>query len=331
MKIVADKAIPFLEDVFAPFAEVVRMEGSEISAADVRDADALIIRTRTKCNAELLDGSAVKFIATATIGFDHIDLDYCRRRGIGTATAAGCNARGVLQWVAATLAALSERFGFAPHERTLGIVGVGNVGRLVKEYAESWGFRVLCCDPPREEREHLGFLPLDEVLREADILTLHVPLDASTRHLLNARSFAEMHEGAIVINASRGEVIDTQALLDSGFDCAIDVWEHEPDIDRRLLEKAVVATPHIAGYSLLGKANASAMAVEAVARHFGLPLEGWYPAGVARTVPRPISWQEMCGSICSRCDIAGDTESLRRNIGGFELLRNGYRYREEYF
>lgn len=331
MKIVADKAIPFLEDVFAPFAEVVRMEGSEISAADVRDADALIIRTRTKCNAELLDGSAVKFIATATIGFDHIDLDYCRRRGIGTATAAGCNARGVLQWVAATLAALSERFGFAPHERTLGIVGVGNVGRLVKEYAESWGFRVLCCDPPREEREHLGFLPLDEVLRQADILTLHVPLDASTRHLLNARSFAGMHEGAIVINASRGEVIDTQALLDSGFDCAIDVWEHEPDIDRRLLEKAVVATPHIAGYSLQGKANASAMAVEAVARHFGLPLEGWYPAGVERTVPRPVSWQEMCGSIRSRCDIVGDTESLRRNIGGFELLRNGYRYREEYF
>lgn len=331
MKIVADKAIPFLEDVFAPFAEVVRMEGSEISAADVRDADALIIRTRTKCNAALLDGSAVKFIATATIGFDHIDLDYCRRRGIGTATAAGCNARGVLQWVAATLAALSERFGFAPHERTLGIVGVGNVGRLVKEYAESWGFRVLCCDPPREEREHLGFLPIDEVLREADILTLHVPLDASTRHLMNARSFAEMHEGAIVINASRGEVIDTQALLDSGFDCAIDVWEHEPDIDRRLLERAVVATPHIAGYSLQGKANASAMAVEAVARHFGLPLEGWYPAGVERTVPHPISWQEMCGSIRSRCDIAGDTESLRRNIGGFEALRNGYRYREEYF
>ncbi len=331
MKIIADKAIPFLEEVFRPFAEVVRMEGSQISAADVRDADALIVRTRTKCDAALLDGSAVRFIATATIGFDHIDLDYCRRHGIATATAAGCNARGVLQWVAATLVALSERFGFAPHERTLGIVGVGNVGRLVKEYAESWGFRVLCCDPPREEREHLGFLPFDEVLRQADILTLHVPLDASTHHLLNARSLAEMRDGAIVINASRGEVIDTQALLDSGFDCAIDVWEHEPDIDRRLLGKALVATPHIAGYSLQGKANATAMAVEAVARHFGLPLEGWYPAGVGRTVPRPIAWRELCGSIRSRCDIAGDTESLRGNIGGFEALRNGYRYREEYF
>ena len=301
MKIVADKAIPFLESVFDPFAEVVRIEGSKISSDDVRDADALIIRTRTRCDAALLDGSAVRFIATATIGFDHIDLDYCRSHGIGTATAAGCNARGVLQWVAATLAALSERSGFAPHERTLGIVGVGNVGRLVKEYAESWGFRVICCDPPREEREHLGFLPLDEVLHRADILTLHVPLDASTRHLINARTLARMHEGSVVINASRGEVVDTEALLDSGFDCAIDVWEHEPDIDRRLLEKAVIATPHIAGYSLQGKANATAMAVGAVARHFGLPLEDWYPEGVERTVPRPIAWHELCGTIRSRC------------------------------
>lgn len=331
MKIVADKAIPFLESVFDPFAEVVRIEGSKISSDDVRDADALIVRTRTRCDAALLDGSAVKFIATATIGFDHIDLGYCRSHGIGTATAAGCNARGVLQWIAATLAALSERHGFVPHERTLGIVGVGNVGRLVKEYAESWGFRVICCDPPREEREHLGFLPLDEVLRRADILTLHVPLGASTRHLINARTLARMHEGAMVINASRGEVVDTEALLGSGFDCAIDVWEHEPDIDRRLLEKAVIATPHIAGYSLQGKANATAMAVEAVARHFKLPLEGWYPAGVERTIPRPIAWHELCGTIRSRYDIAADTESLRRNADCFEALRNGYRYREEYF
>ncbi len=331
MKIVADKAVPFLEDVFDGFAEVVRIEGSKISPTDVRDADALIVRTRTKCNAALLDRSAVKFIATATIGFDHIDLDYCRSRGIGTATAAGCNARGVLQWVAATLAALSERFGFAPHERTLGIVGVGNVGRLVREYAESWGFRVVCCDPPREEREHLGFLPLDEVLRRADILTLHVPLDAATRHLMNDRTLGMMRRGAIIINASRGEVIDTDALLSSGFDCAIDVWEHEPYIDRRLLERALIATPHIAGYSLQGKANATAMAVGAIARHFGLPLEGWYPAGVERTVPRPIAWRELCDSIRRRCDIAGDSDSLRRNPDSFESLRNAYRYREEYF
>lgn len=331
MKIVADKAVPFLENVFAPYADVVRLDGTHISPDDVRDADALIVRTRTRCNAALLDGSHVKFIATATIGFDHIDLDYCRTHGIGVATAAGCNARGVLQWVAATLVLLSRRFRFCPQECTLGIVGVGNVGRLVKEYAEAWGFRTVCCDPPRQEREHLDFVPLGDVLEQADIITLHVPLDATTRHMINARTISQMRCNAVLINASRGEVVDTQALVASGRDCAIDVWENEPDIDRRLLEKAIVATPHIAGYSLQGKANASAMAVHAVAEHFGLPLEEWYPAGVERNVSRPISWEELCATIGEHYDICADSDLLRLNPQDFEMLRNNYRYREEYF
>ncbi len=331
MKIVADKSIPFLEDVFEPYADVVRIEGTQITQSDVRDADAFIIRTRTRCNAALLDGTRVKFIATATIGFDHIDLGYCRTHGIGVATAAGCNARGVLQWVAATLVLLARRFGFNPQERTLGIVGVGNVGRLVKEYAEAWGFRTICCDPPRQEREHLNFVPLDEVLKQADIITLHVPLDDSTHHIIDERALSQMRSKATLINASRGSVVDTQALVASGRDCAIDVWENEPNIDRQLLEKALVATPHIAGYSLQGKANASAMAVYAVAEHFGLPLAGWYPAGVERTEPRPISWTELCESIDAHYDIDADSEQLRRNPQDFEALRNGYRYREEYF
>ena len=331
MKIVADSAIPFLDDVFAPYAEVVRKEGVGITRADVCDADALIVRTRTRCNATLLDGSRVKFIATATIGFDHIDLDYCRTHGIGVATAAGCNARGVLQWVAATLELLARRGGFRPQERVLGIVGVGNVGRLVKEYAEAWGFRTLCCDPPRQEREHLAFVQLEEVLRQADIVTLHVPLDASTRHLINAQTLSQMRPEAVVINASRGEVVDTEALVASGRDCAIDVWEHEPDIDRRLLGKAIVATPHIAGYSLQGKANATAMAVRAVARHFGLPLTEWFPASVVPTEPKPISWQELRATIRAHYDIAAESDRLRARPHDFEALRNGYRYREEYF
>ena len=331
MKIVADKAIPFLDGVLAPYADVVRIDGRQITHDDVRYADALIVRTRTRCNAALLDDTQVKFIATATIGFDHIDLDYCRRHGIGVATAAGCNARGVLQWVAATLVLLSRRFGFAPQERTLGIVGVGNVGRLVKEYAEAWGFRTVCCDPPRQEREHLDFVPLGEVLSQADIVTLHVPADTTTHHLINERTLSQMHSDAILINASRGEVVDTQALVQSGLDCAIDVWENEPNIDRRLLEKAIVATPHIAGYSLQGKANASAMAVRAVAGHFGLPLAEWYPAGVERSVPRPISWEELCATIGEHYDICADSERLRLNPQDFEMLRNNYRYREEYF
>ena len=256
LKIIADSAIPFLEGVLDSWAEVRRLPGAVITAADVRDADALIIRTRTRCNAALLDGSRVGFIATATIGFDHIDLEYCRRRGIGVATAAGCNARGVLQWAGAVLHYLSREQGWSPAERTLGVVGVGHVGSLVSEYARRWGFRVVCCDPPREERERLGFLPLEQVAEQADLLTFHTPLDASTRGMGSAALFARMKPGAVVMNSSRGEVVDGQALLESCHPFVLDVWEHEPDIAPALLDRALLATPHIAGYTEQGKANA---------------------------------------------------------------------------
>ena len=183
MKIVADSAIPFLQGVLEPWAEVRYLPGSRIAAEDVRDADALIIRTRTRCDGRLLAGSRVRLIATATIGFDHIDTAWCAAHGIRVATAAGCNARGVLQWAGAVLAHLARTQGWKPAQRTLGIVGVGHVGSLIREYAGLWGFRVVCCDPPREEREHCGFLPLEEVAREADLLTFHTPLDTTTRQL----------------------------------------------------------------------------------------------------------------------------------------------------
>ena len=167
MKVVIDSAIPFLEGVLEPFAKVEYLASECITADVVADADALIIRTRTRCNRALLEGSKVQFIATATIGFDHIDLDYCKAHNIGVATAAGCNARGVLQWVAAVLVHLSKVQGFEPQQRTLGIVGVGNVGSLVKEYAEEWGFKVICCDPPRQQRENLDFVTLEELDRKS--------------------------------------------------------------------------------------------------------------------------------------------------------------------
>ena len=204
MKIIADSAIPFLRGVLEPFAEVEYLPGTAISAADVRNADALVIRTRTRCDEKLLADSRVKLIATATIGFDHIDTAWCAAHGIEVTTAAGCNARGVLQWVGAALVHLSRTQGWQPAERTLGIVGVGHVGSLVKAYAEGWGFRVVCCDPPREERERCGFRTLEEVAREADILTFHTPLDASTRHMADSRLFGLMKPGAILINSSRG-------------------------------------------------------------------------------------------------------------------------------
>lgn len=166
--VVADSAIPFLEGVLEPWAEVRRLPGAGITAADVADADALIVRTRTRCDEALLGGSRVRLVATATIGFDHIDMDWCAANGVRVETAAGCNARGVLQWVAAVLVHFARRQGWQPAEKCLGVVGMGHVGALVKAYAESWGFRVVCCDPPREVREHCGFLPLEEVARQAD-------------------------------------------------------------------------------------------------------------------------------------------------------------------
>ncbi len=331
LKIVVDSAIPFLEGVLEPFAEVVRLPGREFSPREVRDADALIIRTRTRCDEQLLGKSRVRFIATATIGFDHIDLDYCRRADIRVATAAGCNARGVLQWVSGVLALLSRREGWHPCERTLGIVGVGHVGSLVKRYAEKWGFRVLCCDPPREEREHLGFLPLEEVAREADILTFHTPLDETTFHLCDQKLLARLPRKAVVLNASRGEVADERALLASDHPFALDVWEHEPDLCPELLARALVATPHVAGYSLQGKANAAALSVRALARHFDLPLATWYPAAVTPAPEREISWEEMCATICSYFDPEAESRRLKEHPETFEQLRDGYSYREEYF
>jgi erythronate-4-phosphate dehydrogenase len=331
MKIVADKNVPFLEGVFEPYAEVVYMNGKEISREDLLDADAMVIRTRTKCNADLLEGTKVSMIATATIGFDHIDMEYCRTHNIAVTTAQGCNAAGVLQWVAAVLAQLSLRDGWQPQDITLGIVGVGHVGSLVEEYARKWGFKVVCCDPPRQEREGGDFLPLEEVVSQADIITFHTPLDSSTYHLIDDNIISLIRPDATIINASRGEVADTSALLKAPQTLLLDVWEREPNINSALLEKAIVATPHIAGYSAQGKANATAAVVAAAAQHFALPLEGWYPSQVRPTLRQPISWNEMCQSITQYCDLEAQSAELKSHPEAFESLRNNYSYREEYF
>ena len=257
-------------------------------------------------------------------------MEYCRNHGIKVTTAAGCNARGVLQWVAAVLVALSKREGFEPHERTLGIVGVGHVGKLVKHYAESWGFKVLCCDPPRQEREKLDFLQLEQLLPRVDILTLHTPLDSSTRGMIDSKMLSLLHNNAVIINASRGEVVCSSALLERNITCALDVWENEPNIDAQLLERAFVTTPHIAGYSLQGKANATAMSVVALADHFQLPLKGWYPPQCSPTIPMEIDWQKLCQTIDNYCNLENESAPLK-NGGNFESLRNSYHYREEYF
>lgn len=344
MKIVIDSDIPYIRGVLEPFAEVLYIKGVDISPADVRDADALIVRTRTRCDERLLSGSSVRLIATATIGYDHIDTDYCARSGIAVATAAGCNARGVLQWVGAALAHTAHEQGWEPSDKTIGVVGVGHVGSLVAEYASNWGFGVLCCDPPRKRTESPQspagkFVTFDEVVERCDIITFHVPLTHvgvdATFHMAGPDFFDSVRPGTLIINSSRGEVIDTQALVDAvergGCSCAIDTWEHEPDIDRRLLSLSMIATPHIAGYSAQGKANATAAVVGVVARGYGLPLCGWYPPEVARVSPRLISWDEMRCTIDGYADLGSLSAALRSSPESFEAMRNTYAYRTEYF
>ena len=338
MKIVADIDIPYLHGVLEPYAQVVYLRGADISPRDVADAQALVVRTRTRCDRTLLEGSAVEAICTATAGFDHIDTGYCARHGIEVATSAGCNARAVLQWVAAVLAHLFE--GRSPAGTTLGVVGAGNVGSLVAQYAAQWGLRVMCCDPPRRRREGGNFVTLEELAPQCDVITFHTPLNAggedNTFHLADEQFFASLRRGTVILNASRGEVVESEALLKAVATgrcaCVIDTWEHEPHVNTALVEAALLATPHIAGYTLQGKAMATVMAVRALGRRFALPLEEWYPPdGPARVTPAEIEWNEMCRTINNYFDIEALSRHLKCNAASFEQMRNRYNYRTEYF
>lgn len=341
MKIVADNKIPYINGVLEPFAEVVYLPGRSITAEDVKDADALLVRTRTRCDETLLAGSRVRMVATATIGMDHIDSEWCRDAGVEIVSAPGCNAGGVLQWVSAVLASVvGDR---CPADLTLGIVGVGHVGSLVEHAAADWGFRVLRSDPPREEAEGLGrkegFVPLAELAAQADVVTFHVPMTKEGRHatagLGGTDFFAALRDGAVVLNSSRGGIVDEmlwkEAVRNGCCRAVVDTWTGEPSIDRELLERAVFATPHIAGYSVQGKANASAAVISAVARRFGLPLEGWYPEGVRRVERRTIGWDDMRSSMCAYFDVETQSQLLKSNPEQFERFREEYAFREEFF
>lgn len=331
MKIVIDRAIPYIEGTLEKYADVVYLPACEITPDVVHNAHALIIRTRTKCDKRLLDGSSVKYIATATIGRDHIDLDYCKEHDIEVFSAQGCNSRGVLQWMGGALRHIVLSSNSTPKSYTLGVVGVGNVGSLVSTYARHWGFRVMECDPPRKEREGGEFYTIEEIVRNCDIITLHTPLDATTHHLISSELIKLMRPDAIIINASRGGVVDNRAVMLSGHSYIFDVWEKEPNIPDDILSKATLATPHIAGYSKQGKANATAMCVNDLARRFNLPIERWYPHNITPATPRLISWEELCESLPRYFDIVAESNDLKRNPQVFESLRNNYNYREEWF
>ena len=253
MRIIADTNIPFLKGVLEPYAEVVYLDGRAIDRAAMQDADALIIRTRTKCNEATLQGSRVQFIASATIGMDHIDLPWCKEHGIEVQNAEGCNAGGVADYVFSALYGIASRRAIKLDEAVIGIVGVGNVGLKVEYMARTLGFKVLLNDPPRAAKEGPeGFVELDELLEKSNIVTMHVPLDETTRNMADDRFFAKMRPGTIFINASRGEVVDESALLHARPKLAalvLDTWCNEPNVNPNLIDICDIATPHIAGYS----------------------------------------------------------------------------------
>ncbi|MBR1509933.1 MAG: 4-phosphoerythronate dehydrogenase [Bacteroidales bacterium] len=342
MKIVADTNIPFLKGVLEPYSEVVYLDGRSIDREAMADADAIIIRTRTKCNAETLEGSKVQMIASATIGTDHIDLPWCKAHGIDVQNAEGCNAGGVADYVFSALYGIASRRAIKLDDATIGIIGVGNVGKKVERMAQNLGFKVLLNDPPRAMKEgNEGFVDLNELLAKSTVVTLHVPLDAGTKGMADADFFEKMQAGAIFINASRGEVVDESALLHARPKLGalvLDTWCNEPTPNPNLIEACDIATPHIAGYSYQGKQNGTAQAVQAVARHFGISqLLDFRPVTEDDSL-KPVaidlkgkSQGEIAAIMQYNYPIFTDDFLFRSSPDSFERLRSEYNYRREFY
>ena len=347
MKIVADNKIPFLKGAFEGIAEVVYLPGKEISSKDVIDADALLIRTRTKCDANLLDGSSVKFIATATIGYDHIDIDYCKKNSISWTNAPGCNSSSVEQYIVSVLLKLAVIKGIDLSKKTLGIIGVGNVGSKVEKAAKALGMNVLLNDPPRSREEgDAKFVDIEKLKSQSNIISLHIPFNLDgqdpTWKLADMDFISSLKPGTILINTSRGEVVDNESLkyaIESKWikTVVLDVWENEPEIDEELLKLVSIASSHIAGYSTDGKANGTSMSVQAISRFFKLGIDDWIPSGIDAPDNSLIvidctglSKLEAIHDVYERSyNVLIDNELLKENPDNFEKNRGDYRIRRE--
>jgi len=348
MRIIVDNKIPYINGALEPFSEVIYLPGSLTTREVVRNADALITRTRTLCSREMLEGSSVRLIATATIGFDHIDTDFCSAAGIEWVNAPGCNAESVNQYIASALFSWSMRKNRALSDKTIGIVGVGQVGSRVARTCGILGMNVLLNDPPRERREGSSpFVSLSTIRQQADIITFHVPLNMEgidrTHHMVGETFLQDLHNRQLIINTSRGEVFESQAVyraIGAGqvSGSIIDCWENEPELDLDLLKRADFGTPHIAGYSKDGKANGTRASVRAVSRFFGLGIDEWEPPGI-EPPPKPVIELDgnrqsadsiLAQAVLSTYDIESDDRALRENPQLFEQLRGDYPVRREF-
>ena len=338
MKIIIDDKIPYIKEAAGKIAdEVIYAPGKGFTPELVRDADALIIRTRTHCDRELLKGSRVKFIATATIGFDHIDTEYCAQAGIQWTNAPGCNSASVAQYIQSSLLVWKSARNKRLDELTIGIIGAGNVGSKVARIAQDFGMHILLNDLPREEKEGSEhFTSLSQIAEECDIITFHVPLykggKYSTLHLADEKFFRSLKRKPLIINTSRGEVLQTDALLNALnnrtiSDAIIDVWEHEPDISRELLKKVLIGTPHIAGYSADGKANATRMSLDAVCKFFRIAAD--YEINAPTPASPVIHAKSHEDALLQIYNPINDSNRLKSRPELFETLRGDYPLRRE--
>ncbi|WP_422102406.1 4-phosphoerythronate dehydrogenase PdxB [Vreelandella sp.] len=353
MKLVIDANIPAADACFGSAGTLHRLPGREIRAADLQNADALIVRSITQVNRALLANSPVRFVGTCTIGTDHIDLDYLKERAIGFASAPGCNAEAVVDYVLSSLLTVSEREGWPLLARTVGIVGAGNVGSRLQRRLQSLGMAVRVCDPPRAEQEGAGdFVSLDALMEECDVICLHTPLvkeePYATYQLLNAQRINELAPGTVLLNAGRGDCIDGLALRSrlagkGDITAILDVWEDEPGIDAGLRDLVALATPHIAGHSLDGKLRGTWMIQQALAEQLGLPSATPFnelcppPALATLTLQSALPVEEAL-RLCVRAvyDVRRDHDALQRQVldqgivKGFDHCRAHYPLRREF-
>ena len=333
MKIIVDDKIPYIREALSGITrDIIYIKGADITASDVRNADALIVRTRTRCDERLLGGSKVRFVATATIGIDHLDTQWLESAGIRWVNCPGCNAASVGQYLLTSLLTLQRDHGLHLDRATLGIVGYGHVGRAVKAVGEKLGMNIIVNDPFLNLPE---LVSLDTIRREADVVTFHVPLTSDgehpTMHLAD-RSFLMglCREGVTVVNTSRGGIVDENALLeamDKGIvrHAIIDTWENEPDINPKLLDKAYIATPHIAGYSADGKVTADNIVLDELCDFFGIK-------GHKKVTAPPLpSDFHYTGNPLELYDPLEDSRRLKLHPLDFEEQRGNYPLRREQY
>ena len=291
INIIAGESIPYVQEAFTTLGKVALLPGRSITATDLKDTQVLLVRSITKINEALLRGSPVEFVGSASAGTDHVDTSYLKAHNIGFASSPGCNANSVAEYVITALLVVSQQQDYSLAGKTIGIVGVGNIGKLVKQKTEALGMKPILCDPFLAKTNRIDHHSLDDTLR-CDIVTLHVPLTKDgpfpTHHLINEHSIKCFTPSTIFINASRGEVVETQALLNAIKQqqigaTIIDVWEHEPDIRWELFESVTIGTPHIAGHSLDGKAAGTFMIYAALCQHLGVEAI-WDPS---HSLPAP--------------------------------------------